>query len=93
MKKPGLKRKPKELSLGERVNLLMEYGTEHPEKWMPVHGYEELDNPWDGTDWKYECQRLREHHLAETKFMMKVIEELRARLQHEYDLQGCAYDD
>lgn len=97
MKKPGMKREPKKLSLGERVNLVMDYGTKYPEKWMPAHGYEEPteDNIILGSSdsWFHEWCELRTHHLAETKFLFEVIEELRARLQYEYDMQGCAYDD
>lgn len=93
MKKPGMKRKPRQLSVAERVNLLMEYGTDHPEKWMPVHGYVEPNIDNSVVSWLEEWYELRTHHLAETKFLFEVIEELRARLQHEYDIQDVYSDE
>jgi hypothetical protein len=69
-------------TLKERMDIFLELGTEHPEKWMPVHGYQEVTWPiHDAFGWAFEWRKLRDHHLAETKFLFEALEELRERLK------------
>jgi hypothetical protein len=72
----------KELTIKDRVDILMREGTENPKKWATVHGYSEPDGMQDSYDvrWYEEWERLRVHHLEETYFLFDVIKELRARL-------------
>jgi hypothetical protein len=72
----------KELTIKDRVDILMREGTENPKKWAVVHGYSEPDDMQDSYDvrWYEEWERLRVHHLEETYFLFDVIKELRARL-------------
>ncbi len=72
----------KMLDLKERVDILIEVGTDQPQKWMSVHGYE--DPAWSTNNpagWATEWRRLRTHHVDETTFLFQVIEELRNRLK------------
>lgn len=63
--------KKKKLTTKERVDLMLKHGVNHPEKWMPIHGY----NAPKGTvrSWKKEYQRLMTHHLDETGVLFDLI--------------------
>ncbi len=67
--------KRKQLTIKDRVELLLEHGVDHPEKWATVHGYEEplerhlLDREALDREW----QLLREHHLEETNFLFDML--------------------
>lgn len=71
-----------ELSIAERVNILLKEGIENPKKWAKVHGYSEPVDISDTYDvrWYEEWEKLRVHHLEETYFLFDVIKELRTRL-------------
>lgn len=72
----------KALNTAQRVEILLKEGVEKPETWAKVHGYEEptpsRSDDWEG--WAGEWQRLRDHHLTETKFLFDVIREMREQI-------------
>ena len=83
--------KKKELTVEDRVGILLREGIEHPERWMPVHDYVEPDDytKHDGPNGEFNemCfDALRDHHLAETKALFEIIEELVRRYDRLLDL-------
>jgi hypothetical protein len=72
---------PRELTIEQRVDILLKEGVDKPKKWAKVHGYAEPSHLCDDcpTDWREEWKRLREHHLDETYFLFDVIRELAKR--------------
>lgn len=71
----------KPLNVAQRVEILLKEGVENPKKWAAVHGYDEPEmTKMDFAMWHPEWQRLRDHHLAETKFLFDVIKEMREQI-------------
>lgn len=67
----------KPLNIAQRVEILLREGVDNPKKWAAVHGYEEPNQfTTMAYDWCAEWQKLRDHHLVETKFLFDVIREL-----------------
>lgn len=73
--------KPK-LSIDDRVDLLLEHGTENPQKWATVHGYQEpeMDETWTALDYQHEWARLRQPLLEETKFLFEMLEAMKKKI-------------
>lgn len=74
----------KKLSIEERVDRLLKEGVDNPKKWMPIHGYEEPGMEHSihvGDFWGAEWERLRKHHLEETKVLFEIIGELVKRIK------------
>ncbi len=72
----------KVLTIQERVDRLLREGVDNPQKWMPIHGYEEPE--WQTNDshgWAKEYRKLHEHHLEETKILFDIIRELTSRIK------------
>jgi hypothetical protein len=75
------KKVSKPLTIARRVELLLQEGVDHPEKWASVHGYEEPQAMLEADTcsectWQGEWHRLRKHHLEETEFLFDIIREL-----------------
>lgn len=76
----------KDLTTEDRVDRLLKYGVDKPEKWMSVHNYKEpslQEEYLNVVDWKQEWEKLRQHHLAETVVLFEIVKELRQRLPNE----------
>lgn len=79
------RRKP-DLTIEQRVDLLLEHGVDDPGKWSAVRSYVEPDE-YDKHDSEGSCfnevcfNELRDHHLKETKFLVDVIRELVKRIR------------
>lgn len=76
----------KVMTIPERVDALLKEGVENPKKWASVHGYVTPDNKgleettkW----WADEWMRLRVHHLEETNFLFRMLDEMRRRLNEK----------
>jgi hypothetical protein len=93
----------KELTIKQRVDLLLEHGIDNPKKWAAVHGYTEPDNydkhDQDGHFNEVCFIELRDHHLQETAFLFDVIRELTSRvdrleeLLHQTSVEASTRDD
>lgn len=77
--------KLKQLTIEQRVDILLEVGIDRPKKWMNVHGYKDPEQAVVAGDARAadEWQRLRDHYLQETSFLFDVIAELVTRLSNK----------
>jgi hypothetical protein len=84
-------------TIAQRVDALLQHGVEGIKKWATKHTYVEPkiadDACWDHEKWLKEWQTLRNHHLEETEFFLKVIDELRTRLLKASDDSTSRTDD
>ena len=74
----------KEPNVAQRVEILLREGVDKPETWATVHGYKEPSKydlyDQDGHLNEVCFASLREHHLAETSFLLDVIREMREQI-------------
>jgi len=81
--KNGIRTNKKELTLEERIDKLLKFGVDRPEKWSAVENYIEPDlyTKYAGDLFNPVCfDDLLKHHQDETKFLFEVIRELVRRL-------------
>jgi hypothetical protein len=72
--------KKKQITVKERVNILMRVGVDNPKAWMPiVDSIDFEDGPTGDDAWQSEYYKLVEHHRAESTFLFDVIRELLIR--------------
>lgn len=68
----------KKLTLKQRADLFLDQVVPQPEKFVPVKNYQ---RPRTARSWKKEYEKLHQHHLAETFFLMSLLMELKYRLR------------
>lgn len=81
-------------TIAQRVDALLQHGVEGIKKWAIKHTYVEPSPYPSGADaWEVEWHELRKHHLEETEFFLKMIDELRTRLLKASDDSTSRTDD
>lgn len=68
----------KKLTLQERADIFLDQVEYNPSKWMLVKNYQ---RPATARSWKKEYEKLHQHHMGETFFLISMLMELKHRIK------------